>query len=81
MAGEVDAQRLAQKRWDQRNSDGRFGWGGEDGGLEEMQAPPSFQETEYELPIGTVRFDNPEDDTEGRALLHVHVYDELVEEP
>lgn len=81
MAGEVDAERLALKRWQQRNSDGKFSMGDEYGQGREMQAPPAFQEEEYALPDGTVRADTPEDAEEARAIRQVHVFDPLVVDP
>lgn len=87
MAGEVDAQRLAMKRWTQRNSDGKFGWAGEEGGLEPMQAPPAFTEEAHDLPVDAVVLSTPDLDADGtrsgQAIRWVHAYDSQVptEEP
>jgi hypothetical protein len=91
MAGEVDAERLALKRFQQRNSDGKFSFGDDYGQGREMQEPPAFQEEAHELPPSTVRASNPEDGIfvegaeltgdQARAIRQVHVFDPLVVEP
>lgn len=75
------AQRNAAKAWRLRNSDGMHSWGDEYMTSESrrIQAPPGFTETDNELPSGTVRLTNPDDDDDGRAVRLTHTYG--VEEP
>jgi hypothetical protein len=73
--------RRAAKAWRLRNSDGRHSWGDERMSEESkrIQAPPAFTLTDVELPPGTVRLANPDDDNDGRAVRHTHAWS--VEEP
>lgn len=71
----------AAKAWRLRNSDGKHSFGDEwmSDDSRRIQSPPSFTLTESELPPGTVRLANPDDDDDGRAVRHVHAWS--VEEP
>lgn len=71
----------AAKAWRLRNSDGKHSWGDEYSTEESrrIQSPPSFTLTDVELPPGTVRFTNPTNDSDGRAIVHEHVWS--VDEP
>jgi hypothetical protein len=75
------AARQAAKAWRLRNSDGKHSWGDEtmSEDSKRIQSPPSFTLTDVELPPGTVRLTNPDDDDDGRAVRHTH--DWSVEEP
>lgn len=75
------AQQQASKAWSQRNSDGRSSFGDErmSEDSRRIQPPPGFTQFEAALPAGTVRLANPDDDTQGRAIRHRHVWS--VEEP
>lgn len=71
----------AAKSWANRNSDGKLSLGDEHMTEESrrLQSPPAFTLTDSELPTGTVRLSNPDDDDLGRAVRHVHEWD--AEEP
>lgn len=81
MAGELDAERLAAKRWANRNADGKDSFGDEFGRDIQTHAPPSFTEEEHPLPPGTVQWSTPDDSEEARSLRHVHVFDPDIVEP
>ena len=75
------AEQEAAKAWRLRNSDGKHSWGDEHmtADSQRIQSPPSFTLTEVELPPGTVRLENPDDEDDGRAIVHEHVWS--VDEP
>lgn len=73
------SERQAAKAWRLRNSDGKHSWGNEYGQQRNIQAPPSFTETDNELPPGTVRLTNPDNDDDGRAVVMAHTWS--AEEP
>jgi hypothetical protein len=69
------ADQQATKAWAQRNSDGKLSLGDEymTEDSKRIQSPPAFTLTDAELPTGTVRLANPDEDT-GRAIVHEHVW-------
>lgn len=72
----VTSDQQAAKDWRLRNSVGNHSWGDErmSGESRRIQSPAAFTLTDVELPPGTVRLANPDDDDLGRAVRHTHVW-------
>lgn len=74
------AYATAKKKWNQRNSDGKFCYD-EAGNLTQCQSPPGFTFTEAAMPAGMSDDWTADAEYSAHAVLVEHVWDAEVSDP